>query len=131
MLFRSFDLQLKVTADLLNKSITSRHVVESAHIIWQTLHGLVSLHTAKKLGFGLSLDNLIRPTIISLLKGLFPEHEIGVLRRPALSRATGLISSGAQQDSSESDFSPDEKRTRTSGATGRAGRSKRTRRAVA
>lgn len=128
---RAFDLQLKVTADLLDKSITSRYVVESAHIIWQSLHGLVSLHTAKKLGFGLSLDDLIRPTIISLLKGHFPEHEIGVLRRPALSRATGLISSGAQQDSSESDFPPDQKRTRTNGATVRAGRSKRTRRAVA
>ncbi|MDE5445799.1 TetR family transcriptional regulator [Bradyrhizobium sp. CSA207] len=90
---RSFDLQLQVTADLLDKPVESRQVLESAHIIWQCLHGLVALHIAKKHGFGLTIEDLLRPTIISLLKGLFPEQELTTLRRPALAAAVGLISS--------------------------------------
>lgn len=94
---RSFDLQLRVTADLLGKPIESRQVVESAHIVWQCLHGLVALHIAKKHGFGLTIEDLIRPTIISLLTGLFPDQEFTTLRRPALSAAVGLISSNAEE----------------------------------
>ena len=93
---RAFDLQLKVASDLLDKPTEARHVVESAHIVWQTLHGLVALHTAKKLGFGLGMDDLVKPTIMSLLKGLFPEQELPTLRRPTLSPAVGLISSGEE-----------------------------------
>jgi AcrR family transcriptional regulator len=71
---RAFNVQLRVVADMMDADPASALVQEKAHIMWQSLHGLVSLHTAKKLGFGMTLDDLIKPTLSVLVKGLFPTY---------------------------------------------------------
>lgn len=90
---RAFDVQLSVTSELLGKPASHRQVVEQAHIVWLTLHGLVSLHTAKKLGFGATVDDLIKPVIKSLL-GNITDLPQPMPRRPALAPPVGLISPG-------------------------------------
>lgn len=90
---RAFNEQLKVVAEMLDADPESVEVQEKAHIMWHSLHGLVSLHTSKKLGFGFSLDDLIKPTLIALAKGLFPAHAEGLsIRVPKLPPVAGLIS---------------------------------------
>ncbi|MEN0077911.1 MAG: TetR/AcrR family transcriptional regulator [Pseudomonadota bacterium] len=41
-----------------------------AHVVWAALHGLASLHLARKLAFGLHFDDLHRPLIDSIVEGL-------------------------------------------------------------
>lgn len=90
---RAFNVQLKVVADMLDADPESAEVQEKAHIMWHSLHGLVSLHASKKLGFGLALDDLIKPTLSALVKGLFPGHAEGLsVRVPKLPSVAGLIS---------------------------------------
>lgn len=43
---------------------------EPTDIVWSTLHGLASLHLARKLVFGRGLKQLARPTITTILAGL-------------------------------------------------------------
>jgi AcrR family transcriptional regulator len=90
---RAFYVQLMVAGDMIDAEAEYRRVLEAAHIVWQTLHGLVSLHTAKKLGFGLTLDDLIHPTLVGLVSGLFPGHDSRTLpKAPAPVAVKGLIS---------------------------------------
>lgn len=91
---RAFSIQLDIAAQMYGESTKSRKVMESAHVIWQMLHGLVSLHTAKKLGFGMSVDDLIRPTVSAILSGLFNGHiNNQSFRKPQqLPQVVGLIS---------------------------------------
>jgi AcrR family transcriptional regulator len=89
---RAFYVQLMVAGDMIDAEAEYRRVLEAAHIMWQTLHGLVSLHTAKKLGFGLTLDDLIHPTLVGLVSGLFPGRGSGTLpKAPERSAVKGLI----------------------------------------
>lgn len=95
---RSFGIQLQIAAEMLDADINSRPVIESAHVMWQSLHGLVSLHTAKKLGFGMGADALVKPTIQAIVNGLFGKHiENHAFRRPKLPVVAGLISSPAKE----------------------------------
>lgn len=41
-----------------------------AHLVWSALHGLASLHLARKLAFGLHFEDLHGPTIDSIVEGL-------------------------------------------------------------
>jgi AcrR family transcriptional regulator len=93
---RAFSIQLQIASEMLGADINSRQVMECAHVVWQTLHGLVALHTAKKLGFGMNVDDLVKPTINSIVNGLFGNGaETGPFRRPPLPVAVGLISAPA------------------------------------
>jgi AcrR family transcriptional regulator len=95
---RAFEVQLRVTADLLRLDLDDARVVEAAHVMWQSLHGLASLHIAKKLGFGLTIDDLVSPTLLALVTGLFPRFdEVSCIRKPRLRPVRGLISSGTEK----------------------------------
>ena len=55
--------------------------VERAHLVWATLHGIVMLHLSQRLVFGLSIANLVEPSIDFLLRALmnsasWPDTEI-------------------------------------------------------
>lgn len=43
-----------------------------AHLSWVTLHGLVTLHLSGKLQVGLTLEDLLEPTLQSILRGAAP-----------------------------------------------------------
>lgn len=45
-------------------------VSTAAHVVWTSLHGLASLHVAKKLRFDRTIKDLRRPLILSILNGL-------------------------------------------------------------
>jgi AcrR family transcriptional regulator len=90
---RAFGIQLEVASDMLGESVGSAHVMTVAHVVWQSLHGLVALHAAKKLGFGMSIDELLKPTIDAIVKGSFGHLTEGKrFRRPQLPAVRGLIS---------------------------------------
>jgi len=43
-----------------------------AHLCWVTLHGLVTLHLSGKLQVGFSLEELLEPTLQTILRGAAP-----------------------------------------------------------
>lgn len=42
------------------------------HVFWSGMHGIASLHLAGKLGFGLGIDDLLEPVLVTLLRGNRP-----------------------------------------------------------
>jgi AcrR family transcriptional regulator len=56
--------------DHLGAEAASADLGEATDIVWGSLHGMCSLHLARKLVFGRSLRQLARPTIAAILAGV-------------------------------------------------------------
>lgn len=56
--------------DYLGERADSTDLGEATDIVWGNLHGMCSLHLARKLVFGRSLKQLARPTIAAILAGV-------------------------------------------------------------
>ena len=65
---RSWSAMLDAVAALRGGGREDHEVVVASHILWEALHGLVNLHLAKKLGFGLSVFDLCNPIVENLLQ---------------------------------------------------------------
>lgn len=57
-------------SDFMGNRADSTDLGEATDIVWGSLHGMCSLHLARKLVFGRSLKQLARPTISAILAGV-------------------------------------------------------------
>jgi len=60
---------LAVCERCVREGVLSGDPLQIAHLCWVTLHGLVSLHLSGKLQVGLSLEELLEPTLETILLG--------------------------------------------------------------
>ncbi|WP_028134641.1 TetR/AcrR family transcriptional regulator [Bradyrhizobium japonicum] len=63
---RGWSAALDIVAELRDTSREDRDVIVTCHTVWGALHGLVSLHLARKLGFGPTIEE-IAPSLIENL----------------------------------------------------------------
>jgi AcrR family transcriptional regulator len=66
----AFAEAIGIADDVLTESGASGDSVEMAHVFWINAHGLAALAVANQLDLGRSLDELIDPTVRTLLRGL-------------------------------------------------------------
>jgi hypothetical protein len=64
---RSWSAMLDAVAAMRGASRDDRDVIVASHILWESLHGLVSVHLNKKLGFGLTVHDLAPSVVEGLL----------------------------------------------------------------
>ncbi len=64
----------KAVGEFLGPRAASADLGEVTDIVWATLHGICSLHLARKLVFGRAIKQLARPLIRSLLAGITPRE---------------------------------------------------------
>jgi len=60
---------LAVCERCIREGALSGDPLQVAHVCWVTLHGLVSLHLSGKLQVGLRLEELLEPTLKTVLRG--------------------------------------------------------------
>lgn len=65
---RSWMAMLVAVANLREAATHDSKVVYVSHLLWESLHGLVGLHLSKKLGFGVSLEDLAGFVVENLMK---------------------------------------------------------------
>jgi len=99
---RSWRVLIGSVSELLGKPQSHRDVVVRSHLVWQGLHGLVSLHLAKKLGFGLASMDLARPTVEALLSIANPDGADATPRKlPSLPPVLPLLSQAPSDQGQE------------------------------
>jgi AcrR family transcriptional regulator len=65
---RGWSAALDIVAVLRDTTREDRHVIVACHTVWGALHGLVSLHLARKLGFGPTIHEIAPSVIENLLQ---------------------------------------------------------------
>lgn len=65
---RSWMAMLVAVANMRKSTPHDPDVVYVSHLLWEALHGLVSLHVSKKLGFGLTIEDLTEFVVENLMK---------------------------------------------------------------
>jgi AcrR family transcriptional regulator len=65
---RAWSAALDIVAALRDTTREDRDVIVACHTVWGALHGLVSLHLARKLGFGPTIQEIAPSVIENLLQ---------------------------------------------------------------
>ncbi|MBW2312725.1 MAG: TetR/AcrR family transcriptional regulator [Deltaproteobacteria bacterium] len=69
---RCWDQILAVTRRCIAEGAMDGDPLLIAHLCWVTLHGLVTLHLSGKLQVGFTLEELLEPTLQTILRGAAP-----------------------------------------------------------
>ena len=67
---QSWRVNRQAVAAFADEEVLQIDIDLGAHLVWSALHGLASLHLARKLAFGFHFEDLHGPTIDSIVEGL-------------------------------------------------------------